>query len=148
MEQAVLNGWLRIFKRQRREQEMVNSMYSLLVSKGSCLFVTIIGACRSGIFSSPLLPHWQYCFLQMDFEVVEEIIYGLESGILFGYDFLLLDLCRYCVIVAFWMIHQFVPYGHCHNLGKIALLTFETWPLITSGLIKIGWNFLYSWWLY
>ncbi|XP_044471644.1 probable magnesium transporter NIPA9 isoform X2 [Mangifera indica] len=39
---AVLNGWLRIFKRQRREQEM------------------------------------------MDFEVVEEIIYGLESGILFG----------------------------------------------------------------
>lgn len=39
---VVLNGWLRIFKRQRREQEM------------------------------------------MDFEVVEEIIYGLESGILFG----------------------------------------------------------------
>ncbi|KAH7574694.1 hypothetical protein JRO89_XS03G0331700 [Xanthoceras sorbifolium] len=41
-EQVLLNGWLRIFKRQRREQEMV------------------------------------------EYEVVEEIIYGLESGILFG----------------------------------------------------------------
>ncbi|KAL5786389.1 hypothetical protein ACOSQ2_008781 [Xanthoceras sorbifolium] len=39
---VLLNGWLRIFKRQRREQEMV------------------------------------------EYEVVEEIIYGLESGILFG----------------------------------------------------------------
>ncbi|XP_057957826.1 probable magnesium transporter NIPA9 isoform X1 [Malania oleifera] len=39
---VLLNGWLRIYKRQRREQEMMQS------------------------------------------EVVEEIIYGLESGILFG----------------------------------------------------------------
>lgn len=39
---VLLNGWLHIFKRQRREQEMV------------------------------------------EYEVVEEIIYGLESGILFG----------------------------------------------------------------
>ncbi|KAK7859166.1 putative magnesium transporter nipa9 [Quercus suber] len=39
---VLLNGWLRIYRRQRREQEM------------------------------------------MEFEVVEEIIYGLESGILFG----------------------------------------------------------------
>ncbi|XP_027354347.1 probable magnesium transporter NIPA9 isoform X2 [Abrus precatorius] len=39
---VVLNGWLRIYKRQRREQEM------------------------------------------MEYDVVEEIIYGLESGILFG----------------------------------------------------------------
>ncbi|KAM6559280.1 probable magnesium transporter NIPA9 [Cannabis sativa] len=39
---VLLNGWLRIFKRQRREQEL------------------------------------------MEYEVVEEIIYGLESGILFG----------------------------------------------------------------
>lgn len=39
---VLLNGWLRFFKRQRREQEMV------------------------------------------EYEVVEEIIYGLESGILFG----------------------------------------------------------------
>ncbi|GLT85566.1 hypothetical protein SLE2022_037530 [Rubroshorea leprosula] len=39
---VLLNGWLRIFRRQRREQEM------------------------------------------MEYEVVEEIIYGLESGILFG----------------------------------------------------------------
>lgn len=38
----LLNGWLRIYKRQRREQEM------------------------------------------MEYDVVEEIIYGLESGILFG----------------------------------------------------------------
>ncbi|OIW15527.1 hypothetical protein TanjilG_13833 [Lupinus angustifolius] len=38
----LLNGWLRIYKRQRREQEMV------------------------------------------EYDVVEEIIYGLESGILFG----------------------------------------------------------------
>ncbi|KAA3457969.1 putative magnesium transporter NIPA9 [Gossypium australe] len=40
--QVLLNGWLRICKRQRREQEL------------------------------------------MEYEVVEEIIYGLESGILFG----------------------------------------------------------------
>ncbi|KAH1252628.1 putative magnesium transporter NIPA9 [Glycine max] len=40
--QIMLNGWLRIFKRNRREQEM------------------------------------------MEYDVVEEIIYGLESGILFG----------------------------------------------------------------
>ncbi|XP_027354348.1 probable magnesium transporter NIPA9 isoform X3 [Abrus precatorius] len=40
--EIVLNGWLRIYKRQRREQEM------------------------------------------MEYDVVEEIIYGLESGILFG----------------------------------------------------------------
>ncbi|KAG2666011.1 hypothetical protein I3843_15G032100 [Carya illinoinensis] len=39
---VLLNGWLRIYKRQRKEQEM------------------------------------------MEYEVVEEIIYGLESGILFG----------------------------------------------------------------
>ncbi|KAF8037443.1 hypothetical protein BT93_B0365 [Corymbia citriodora subsp. variegata] len=39
---VLLNGWLRIFRRHRREQEM------------------------------------------MEYEVVEEIIYGLESGILFG----------------------------------------------------------------
>ncbi|KAF3447551.1 hypothetical protein FNV43_RR12737 [Rhamnella rubrinervis] len=39
---VLLNGWLRIFRRQRREQEL------------------------------------------MEYEVVEEIIYGLESGILFG----------------------------------------------------------------
>ncbi|XP_059455628.1 probable magnesium transporter NIPA9 [Corylus avellana] len=39
---VLLNGWLRMYKRQRREQEM------------------------------------------MEYEVVEEIIYGLESGILFG----------------------------------------------------------------
>jgi drug/metabolite transporter (DMT)-like permease len=39
---VLLNAWLRIYKRHRREQEM------------------------------------------MEFEVVEEIIYGLESGILFG----------------------------------------------------------------
>ncbi|XP_030945109.1 probable magnesium transporter NIPA9 [Quercus lobata] len=39
---VLLNGWLRIYRRQRREQEMI------------------------------------------EFEVVEEIIYGLESGILFG----------------------------------------------------------------
>ncbi|KAF4375715.1 hypothetical protein F8388_014437 [Cannabis sativa] len=42
LENVLLNGWLRIFKRQRREQEL------------------------------------------MEYEVVEEIIYGLESGILFG----------------------------------------------------------------
>ncbi|CAK7352904.1 unnamed protein product [Dovyalis caffra] len=40
----VLNGWLRMYRRQRRAHET------------------------------------------MDYEVVEEIIYGLESGILFGYD--------------------------------------------------------------
>lgn len=40
--QILLNGWLRICRRQRREQEM------------------------------------------MEYEVVEEIIYGLESGVLFG----------------------------------------------------------------
>ncbi|GMQ03728.1 hypothetical protein CsSME_00049413 [Camellia sinensis var. sinensis] len=40
---VLLNGWLRIYRRHRREQEMMQS------------------------------------------EVVEEIIYGLESGILFGY---------------------------------------------------------------
>lgn len=39
---VLLNGWLRIYKRQRREQEL------------------------------------------MEYEVVEEIIYGLESGVLFG----------------------------------------------------------------
>ncbi|XP_052304794.1 probable magnesium transporter NIPA9 isoform X1 [Populus trichocarpa] len=41
---VVLNGWLRVYRHQRRAHEM------------------------------------------MDYEVVEEIIYGLESGILFGYD--------------------------------------------------------------
>ncbi|KAL0680890.1 hypothetical protein Bca4012_047737 [Brassica carinata] len=46
--QVLLNAWLHIYKRQRREQE---------------------------------LP----CFgVQMEYEVVEEIIYGLESGVLFG----------------------------------------------------------------
>ncbi|XP_070664068.1 probable magnesium transporter NIPA9 isoform X2 [Malus domestica] len=39
---VLLNGWLRIYRRQRKEQEL------------------------------------------MEYEVVEEIIYGLESGILFG----------------------------------------------------------------
>ncbi|KAK2986151.1 hypothetical protein RJ640_019557 [Escallonia rubra] len=41
--QVLLNGWLRMYRRQRREQELMQS------------------------------------------EVVEEIIYGLESGVLFGY---------------------------------------------------------------
>ncbi|KAM1024695.1 hypothetical protein ACFX2I_037841 [Malus domestica] len=41
---VLLNGWLRIYRRQHKEQEL------------------------------------------MEYEVVEEIIYGLESGILFGYD--------------------------------------------------------------
>jgi hypothetical protein len=42
-DKVLLNAWLHIFKRQRREQELG------------------------------------------EYEVVEEIIYGLESGILFGY---------------------------------------------------------------
>ncbi|KAJ0090208.1 hypothetical protein Patl1_13857 [Pistacia atlantica] len=60
LEMVLLNGWLRIFKRQRREQEM---NWHFLFSSPASLTVY---------------------FSQMDFEVVEEIIYGLESGILFG----------------------------------------------------------------
>ncbi|XP_040941549.1 probable magnesium transporter NIPA9 isoform X3 [Gossypium hirsutum] len=49
---VLLNGWRRIYKRQRREQELV---YTLSLD-----------------------------FKDIEYEVVEEIIYGLESGILFG----------------------------------------------------------------
>ncbi|WZY74750.1 hypothetical protein YC2023_021134 [Brassica napus] len=45
---VLLNAWLHIYKRQRREQEL------------------------------------PYFGVQMEYEVVEEIIYGLESGVLFG----------------------------------------------------------------
>jgi hypothetical protein len=38
----------------------------------------------------------------MDYEVVEEIIYGLESGILFGYD------SRYTIFV-----HKFAAFQCC-----------------------------------
>ncbi|KAF7830453.1 putative magnesium transporter NIPA9 isoform X1 [Senna tora] len=51
---VLLNGWLHICKRHRREQEMV---FYVLTSNHD---------------------------VQMEYDVVEEIIYGLESGILFG----------------------------------------------------------------
>ncbi|BBG95076.1 Probable magnesium transporter NIPA9 [Prunus dulcis] len=55
---VLLNGWLRIYRRQRKEQELC---LSIVPSAHSHLLV-----------------------VQMEYDVVEEIIYGLESGILFG----------------------------------------------------------------
>ncbi|CAI8606082.1 unnamed protein product [Vicia faba] len=69
----LLNGWLRIYKRQRREQEM------------------------------------------MEYDVVEEIIYGLESGILFGF------LCRMSSVIS-KMGFLFLEQGFPKVLVPICLL--------------------------
>ncbi|KAG6409546.1 hypothetical protein SASPL_127586 [Salvia splendens] len=60
---VLLNGWLRVYRRQRREQEL------------------------------------------MQYEVIEEIIYGLESGILFGY-FLELKIASVISKMGFLFLEQ------------------------------------------
>ncbi|XP_040385211.1 probable magnesium transporter NIPA9 isoform X1 [Oryza brachyantha] len=63
---VLLNTWLHIYKRQRREQELV-SVQDFGIHY-SCLCIANID--HESVQTGP--------------EVIEEIIYGLESGILFG----------------------------------------------------------------
>ena len=63
--QVLLNTWLHMYKKQRREQELV-SILSLY--KPVCILQVLTQ--RHPMQTGP--------------EVIEEIIYGLESGILFG----------------------------------------------------------------
>ncbi|XVF48692.1 hypothetical protein PTKIN_Ptkin03bG0210200 [Pterospermum kingtungense] len=80
---VLLNGWLRICKHQRREQELVNSPF--LSFKDFCFFYSVILFTNVNFFSPLTVMYLLTIFLmQMEYEVVEEIIYGLESGILFG----------------------------------------------------------------